>query len=192
MVWEGGSRKRSRPPPVKWSDTGCLTTMPSGRWMFSVLSGSSNARSWAGGCFPNSHVRMHAFRWFWKERKCSPLLTSFCPPHSHEVLLVPHPSALPVCHLLSALGTQPKFSVNTGGEKLFQPVFGLTNHTHTPHSAKNYSPNLNASADLAFGKLGQGPARPLRWRSITPTATQLAVKINISPTLHRDVFPHEF
>lgn len=107
MVWEGGSRKRSRPPPVKWSDTACLTTMPPGRWMFSVLSGSSNARSWAGGYFPNSHVRMHAFRLFWKERKCSPLLTSFCPPHSHEVHLVPHPSALPVCHLLSALGTQP-------------------------------------------------------------------------------------
>jgi hypothetical protein len=85
-----------------------------------------------------------------------------------------------------------KFSVNTGGEKLFQTVFGLTNHTHTPHSAKNYSPNLNASADLAFGKLGQGPARPLRWRSITPTATQHAAKINIPPTLHRDIFPHAF
>jgi len=49
MVWEGGSRKRSRPPPVKWSDTGCLTTMPPGRWMFSVLSGSSNKCQKLGG-----------------------------------------------------------------------------------------------------------------------------------------------
>jgi hypothetical protein len=76
-----GRRKQVRDlqPPGKWSDTGCLTTMPSGRWMFSVLSGSSNARSWADAYFPNSHVRMPAFRLFWKERKCSPLLTSFCP-----------------------------------------------------------------------------------------------------------------
>ena len=54
-----------------------------------------------------------------------------------------------------------KFCI-TGGEKMFQNVFGLTKHRHTPHSAKSCSPNLNTSADLAFWKLGQGPARPLR------------------------------
>jgi hypothetical protein len=120
---------------VKWSDTRCLTTMLSGKWMFSVLSGSSNTRSWAGGYFQYSRV-CTLFDCFGRSGS-----TLHFSPHSapHSAPSFPRSascasdmitSALFVQHLPPALGTQPSSSSTRGEKKCFK-TFLVSQNTHT-------------------------------------------------------------